>query len=191
MPQAPRRGCRISPARGRCRCSGIARSTPSGAGRTGRSGSPASCRSGTDCRDTAGRSGRGRPGEGPSRLSESRFPQRPGRTRRVEAAAGCGPVDFLPRQVMRVIECAGIPEIARLADARVDFDVLPVMKARQGFAVLRVQGDLGARVCGSSSRRKRSRSPEIAGGSTTQPPRTTISRPSTSNSGAGPGMCAT
>ena len=44
---------------------------------------------------------------------------------------------------------------------------------------------------GSSSSTKRSRSPETAGGSTTHPPRMTISRASASISGGGPGVWAT
>ena len=47
---------------------------------------------------------------------------------------------------MRIVESAGIAVVVRLADARVDLDILAVAQRRQGFALLGIERDLGARL---------------------------------------------
>ena len=59
--------------------------------------------------------------------------------------AGGGPIDVALRQVVRVIECARIAVIVRLADRGIEFDVLPVAQVGQRFAVASVERDLRAR----------------------------------------------
>ena len=49
---------------------------------------------------------------------------------------------------MLIIEIARIAVIARLADSRVDLDVLSVAQRRQGFALFGIERHLGARLRG-------------------------------------------
>jgi hypothetical protein len=58
---------------------------------------------------------------------------------------GGGPVDIAAGQVARVIERAGIAEIARAADARFELHALAKMQCGRRLAFVRVGGDLDAR----------------------------------------------
>ena len=55
-----------------------------------------------------------------------------------------GPENVLARQVVGVIESAGVAVVARLADARLQLDLLPVAQRRQGLPIPGVERDLCA-----------------------------------------------
>src|SRR5437870_1482239 len=55
-----------------------------------------------------------------------------------------GPIDFLTRQIARIVERPGIAEIARLPHAGIQLDVLSVAEGRKRFAISRIEGHLGA-----------------------------------------------
>ena len=170
------------------RWSGTAPSRPSAAGRIARSESPASCRSGTRRPGRAARCAPARTGAGPSPLSEThsrsvravraRFPPPPTRSSRCPAAPGSDGSRTPP-------DCrncaAGAPSRRVRCFVR--------SAAAAAFRPVWCTSVTCARASRSSSRRKRSRSPDTAGGSTTHPPRITTSRPLASISGGGPGAC--
>ena len=61
------------------------------------------------------------------------------------SGAGSRPIDVALREVMGVVECAGVAVVVGLADFGVELDVLSVMQLRKRFAGASEESHLGAR----------------------------------------------
>ena len=60
--------------------------------------------------------------------------------------AGCSPENVLARQVAGVVESAGVAEVARFPNARVELDLLAVAQRRERLVALGIESDLRAGV---------------------------------------------